>query len=243
MGLLKRIRRIDPAASGPVRIAWFQFARTLLWLGCSAFWRIRAFGLTNIPPTGPVLLLANHQSFLDLVVIGGPIVTRNFHPMARKTLFKGTFGKLIASVNATPIDQEKSDLAGLRRVIELLKGGNIVLVFPEGSRTPDGFVKEFQEGLMLLIRRAQPMVVPVAVEGPFDVWRIKQKLPHLTGRMASKFGKPIPAAELLAMPPGAAMSHISQIIDTMRLELRQALRTQTDGRFPPPGPTDGPSFS
>ncbi len=240
--LIERYRQIDPA-SGPIRIAWYQFARTLLWMIWSLLWRTRGFGMHNIPATGPVLLLANHQSFLDLVVVGGPIIRRNFHPMARQTLFKNpVFGRLIASVNATPIDQEKADVAGLRKVIDLLKGGNLVLVFPEGSRSPDGTIKEFQEGLMLLIRRAKPVVVPAAVEGPFDIWPIGQKWPKLSGRTAVKFGKPIPADELLAMPRGEAMTHIARQIDAMRLELRALLRRQTDGRFPPPGPADRSGF-
>jgi 1-acyl-sn-glycerol-3-phosphate acyltransferase len=164
--------------------------------------------------------------------------------MARQTLFNNpVFGRLIASVNATPIDQEKADVAGLRKVIDLLKGGNIVLVFPEGSRTSDGCLQEFQEGLMLLIRRAKPMVVPAAVEGPFDIWPIHQKWPRVSGRTAVKFGKPIPAEELLAMPRGEAMVHIAHQIETMRLELRDLLRQQTDGRFPPPGPADRSKFA
>ncbi len=113
------------------------------------------------------------------------------------------------------------------------------MVYPEGVRTTDGQVAEFQRGIMLLIRRAKVPVIPIAVEGAYDNWPRHSKRPFVRGPIEVRFGKPIPAEELLAMSATDALEHLRQEVDTLRLELRSHIRHRTGGAYPPSGSADG----
>jgi len=238
MKLLHKIRRVNPSA--PLwRIAWWWLLRALIRMLLFLFYRHRWYNPRNVPDEGPVLLLSNHQSYLDLVLLGTGLGHRHFHSMARHTLFRNRFfAWLIRSLNAFEVDQSRGDLKAMRTAIDRLKAGNCLLVFPEGSRTADGHVHKLQPGVMLLVKRAKPTVVPAAVEGAYDIWPVGAAKPKLAGRTAVKFGEPIDAETLTAMSNEDALNHIAGRIDTLRLELRDTLRAQTGGAFPPAGEGD-----
>ncbi|QNN24775.1 1-acyl-sn-glycerol-3-phosphate acyltransferase [Planctomycetales bacterium ZRK34] len=242
MDPLRKIRRVNPGA--PLwRIVWWWFLRAIIRMLLFAFYRHRWYDPRNVPDEGPVLLLSNHQSYLDLVLLGTGLGHRHFHSMARHTLFRNRFfAWLIRSLNAFEVDQSKGDIRAMRTAIDRLKQGNLLLVFPEGKRTEDGAVHGLQPGIMLLVRRAKPTIIPAAVEGAYDIWPIHTSRPKLRGRTAVKYGAPIPADELLALPADDALALIASRIDALRLELRSTLRSQTRGKFPPPGPGDSRSF-
>src|SRR5687767_7299705 len=102
--------------------AWYEFNRVVIMGGCLLVWSLRVQGGGNIPRNGPVLLLANHQSFLDPVMIGVSC-TRQLVYLARKTLFRGHFGRYITSIGAVPVDQEGVAKEGLKTIITELRGG------------------------------------------------------------------------------------------------------------------------
>ena len=213
----------------------WETVRLAAFMAMFLAYRLRAYGQWNVPAQGPVLLLCNHQSYLDLLALGSALPHRHFHPMARRTLFRNRwFGGLIRGLNAFEVDQERGDIRAIRRAIELLKAGYVVLLFPEGSRTPDGAVHRLQEGVMVLIRRVRPTIVPVAVEGAYDAWPIWRKRPRIGGPIATAFGAPIASETLLDMETSEAMEHLGRTIDDLRLGLRAKLRHQTGGRYPLP---------
>ena len=221
-------------ASGSIGqfLAW-ETVRLLSWVALTVQYRARWWGTGRIPSTGPVLLLSNHQSFLDLHLIGGAICHRHFHSLARATLFNNPlFGWWIRQLSAIPVKQGEADLAAMRSCIEVLKRGETLLMFPEGARTETGEVDAFAEGIMLIIRRARPMVVPMAVEGVYDVWPIWRRWPRLSGRMGLMAGDPIPAEQLTSLPPAEAMAKLRDIIDGMRADVRERLLRASGGRFP-----------
>ena len=76
---------------------------------------------------------------------------------------------------------------------------------------------------MLIIKRAKPTIVPVALEGAYDAWPRRKKLPRPFGRMACQYGKPIPAEEILAMKPKAALEHLRQTVESLRLDLAEQM--------------------
>jgi 1-acyl-sn-glycerol-3-phosphate acyltransferase len=186
-----------------------------------ALFGLRRWGSMHVPTRGPVLLLSNHQSYLDPVLVGLAMPQRGYYSLARSTLWKGRLSHYIMSwMRAIPVNRGASDTAAMRRSVEVLQRGYALLVFPEGTRTESGPVGEFKAGTMLLIRKARPVVVPVAIEGAHHAWPRTRKLPRLRGRIGVMFGPPIPADQLLQQDAATALGKLQQQVEQMRLELR-----------------------
>lgn len=242
MGLIRSLQSRNPGS--PLwRILWWELiCMPLSWAIVSVLYGQRWWGQNHIPRTGPVLLVCNHQSYLDLIVLGVGL-RRHFHSMARATLFrKPAFAWMIRSLNAFAVDQSKSDLKAMRHAIDLLEQGHLVMVFPEGARTESGVMGRFNPGIMLLIKRARPLVVPMAVDGVYDIWKIGQKRPRWHGRTGAAYGPPIPGEQLLAMGSDEAMALLSGQVEQLRLEVRAHLRCLSQGQYPPPGAGDAPKL-
>ena len=205
------------------QIAFWDFlGKPACWLVSTLLYHARWWGVQHVPRRGGVLLICNHQSYLDLPLIGIGLEHRHFHSMAASWLFQHPiFRRLIATLNAFPVEQGKGDVRAVRRAIELLKREQLVLIFPEGSRSRDGSVLEFETGLMLLIRRARPTVVCAGLDGPFEVWPRDRKRPRLTGRMGIAFDQPIEAETLLAMSPEDASRMLHDRVVAMREDVRR----------------------
>jgi 1-acyl-sn-glycerol-3-phosphate acyltransferase len=136
----------------------------------------RASGRNNIPGSGPALLVANHQSFLDPWLIGNAS-TRWLVYLARHNLFKNPiFSLAIRSYGAVPIDRGFGK-EGLVTVLNLLDKGRAVVVFAEGERTHDGTLQPFKPGISLLIKKANCPIIPVGLAGCYDFWPRQAKLP------------------------------------------------------------------
>ncbi len=222
--MIKGLRNRQPGS--PIwRIVFWYFFQSMWYLALVPLYRYRAFNLNNIPKTGPVLLVSNHQSFLDLPIIAMGCTRRHYVPLARSTLFDNPlFGWLIRNLNAISVTQGESDISAMRRCIEELNNGQVLLIFPEGSRTHSGEVEPFQTGTMLVIKRAKPTIVPVAVDGGFDIWKIGQARPKLHGRIGVTFGKPIPAEKIIDMGADAGLEFLRHEISEMREELAKRLK-------------------
>jgi 1-acyl-sn-glycerol-3-phosphate acyltransferase len=238
MSWLQRLRQRNPGL--PVRrILWWALVCRPIAFVFLLFYRHRWWGLENVPTSGPVLMICNHQSHIDLPAVGVGVYHRHFHPMAKKSLFDNPmFGWLIRSLNAFPVDTRKSDIKSLRTAIDLLKQGHLVLIFPEGQRTATGHIGPFQEGMMLLIRRAKPTILPAAIDGTWNIMPPGQPLPKLVGRSGAMYGTPIPAERLLDMAPDEAMQYLRCEVDKLRMQVRQRLRLGSRGRYPVTGPGD-----
>ncbi len=190
------------------------------WLsrtGLSLGFQYRFEGGRHIPRSGPALLIANHQSFFDPSIVGSA-TRRHLCFLARKTLFRGWFGKLIHRLNAVPVDQEGVAKEGLQRILEQLRAGQAVLVFPEGERTPTGEIQPLKPGILLLIKRIDAPIVPIGIAGAFDALPRTRHWPKLSpfflppnrATIAVSIGKPIPAAHYRDMPRAKALMELEE---------------------------------
>jgi len=171
----------------PVYRAGRAFLRAYLSLH-----RFRAEGLEHLPRTGGVLIVANHQSFLDIPVlaVGTP---RHVAFVARETLARSRFlAFLMRESGCVLIKRGAADRAALEAMIGHLEGGDCVGVFPEGTRTADGEVGVFRGGALVAARRAGVPLVPAAILGAYEAWPRSRRLPR-PGAIRLRFGPPIPA--------------------------------------------------
>ena len=114
---------------------------------------------------GGVILAMNHQSYLD-PPLAGIACRREIYFLARKSLLTWpVIGPILPKVNVIPVDQERADSAALKTVIKVVRGGGCTIIFPEGSRTPDGELKPAQPGLGFVVARTLAPVVPMRIYG------------------------------------------------------------------------------
>ncbi len=221
-------------------LAW-TVVSTLVHVLLIAFYGIRRYGKEQVTPNGPAIYVANHQSHLDPPIVGVLIADRPFSSLARASLFRNPFfAALIRWLGAVPLQQGKGDTAAIKTALAELEAGRRILIFPEGSRTHDGKLQPFKRGVILLIKRAKVPVIPVALDGAYDVWPIHRALPRLHGRVGVVAGQPIDAEDLLADGPDKALERLRRTIESMRLHLRAELRNNTGGRWPKSGSGDQP---
>ncbi|MEY2528702.1 MAG: 1-acyl-sn-glycerol-3-phosphate acyltransferase [Verrucomicrobiota bacterium] len=143
------------------------------------FFRLRYVHRERMINHGPVILAANHQSFLD-PPFAGSASDRGIYFLARKTLLDGAIlGWLLPKLNVIPVDSETGkDRTALKALIRILKAGEGTLVFPEGQRSPDGLLQPVLPGLGLVIAKTLAPVVPMRIFGAHDAWPIGQKWPR-----------------------------------------------------------------
>ncbi len=128
--------------------------------------RVHVEGLHNVPRRGGALLVGNHVGTIDPPLTGSLIPRLDVHYMAKSESFDNPRVRwLFRGFNAFPVVRGSADRGALRHTLDLLAGGHIVLVYPEGSRSPDGHLREPQAGVGFLARHGGVPVIPVAVWG------------------------------------------------------------------------------
>lgn len=147
-------------------------------------------GRKNIPATGGVILAANHVSFLDppLVAISSP---RQLHFLAREELFESRgFSWLISKLHAMPISRERMQVSITKKSLGILKNGEALLLFPEGTRIPSGTISKGKRGVGLIAYKADVPVVPVLIKGSDKALGREAKWISVH-KVSVTFGKPI----------------------------------------------------
>ena len=141
---------------------------------------LRVYGQDNIIENGPALLAMNHQSFLD-PPFAGISCNREIHYLARKTLFDiPVVGAILRRINVIGVDRDGSDVAALKAVIRVLRGGGCTVVFPEGTRTHDGSLQPAKPGAGFIIAKTLAPVVPMRIFGAFEAFPRDAKIPHMS---------------------------------------------------------------
>ncbi|HXJ82402.1 MAG TPA: lysophospholipid acyltransferase family protein [Candidatus Methylomirabilis sp.] len=141
-----------------------------VWLGARTYFGIRFDGTRHIPTTGPLIIVPNHVTYADPVLISIP-VRRPVYYMAWNALF-GVPGLawLIRRLRAFPVEIESADPKATREAMRLLLGGEAVMIFPEGGRSPDGRLQRFKPGAFRLACSLGAPVLPVTIAGGHESW-------------------------------------------------------------------------
>jgi len=180
---------------------------------------LRALGREHWPEHGGALICANHQSMFDPPLIG-LTCPRRMNYLARDTLFRvPLLAPLIKFLDAIPIDREGVGLAGLKETLKRLRSGELVLIFPEGTRTHDGEVAPLKPGFISVARRSGVPLVPVGLDGAYQAWPRTSRFPRW-GRIAVVIGPPIAAEQVAALSDDDLLAELEQRILTCHAHAR-----------------------
>jgi len=199
---------------------WYDWLQFIARLGAVALFQIRCHGREHVPMTGAGLMLANHQSNLDPILIG-LVCERRLNYVARKTLFSiAPLRWLLESLDTISIDRDGSGFGGLKETLKRLKRGDVVLIFAEGTRSPDGEVQPLKPGFCAIARRSAVPLIPAAMDGAFDAWPRHARFPKRSVIHVA-FGPPLQPNEVAQMNDAQLMAEMERRIRACHAQCRQ----------------------
>jgi 1-acyl-sn-glycerol-3-phosphate acyltransferase len=199
------------------RIGWIFYRSAF-----AGYFRWRVFNSSRVPLKGPVILAANHASFLDPPLVGSGL-KRDINYLARKSLFRyPILGWILRTVNAVPVDRDGGGAAGLKAIMDRLHAGGAIILFPEGTRTPDGRLQPARSGIGLTVIKSEAPVIPVRTFGTYEAWGKGVKFPH-PHPVAVKYGRPMNFKELRAEAKTCSKARLKQIYQEIADEIMAAI--------------------
>jgi 1-acyl-sn-glycerol-3-phosphate acyltransferase len=214
----------------PNRINYaFWIVRFFIAIYLRVFCRLKRFGLQNIPKTGGLIVASNHVAAADPFIMG-TAVPRELSFMAKKELFDiPVEGWLIKHLNAFPVDRFGFDLAVIKKSIEILESGQALVMFPEGTRSKDGKIREGKIGIGMLARKAGVPIVPVYIVNSKKAW-----FNFLTGkRFITRFG-PVIDADWIKAQANSKEGYKAITDEVMKRILeQQKIQMQNRGKIQP----------
>ncbi len=172
----------------------YRIIRLSLLVIFKTFFRLEVIDSENVPEKGGAIVVTNHVSYLDPLVIGCAIKKRQPTYMARHGLFKipliGTFVKLFS----LPVDRDKTQPSTIKDVVTRLKNGELIVMFPEGGRSKDGSLLDAKRGTGMIAALAKAIVVPALIDGTHKALPAGAKFIKLS-KIRVIFGKPIEIKE------------------------------------------------
>lgn len=145
----------------------YYIAKGLLRFSGFFMFRIKTIGKKNVPEQGGAIFAVNHRSNWDPVIVA-MTSPRRMSFMAKSELFKNKlFGALLRRLGAFPVHRGKGDIGAIKTALSILKGGEIMIIFPEGKRVRDGEKTDIKPGVAMIATHAKVPVVPVSVTGRY----------------------------------------------------------------------------
>jgi len=155
-----------------------------------SFYRLKVYGIENLPK-GRAIIAPNHVSFYDPPVIAASCSDEAYF-LAKASLFDHFFfGPIISRLNSYPVTGTAQDLASIKLICQLLGEDKKIVIFPEGIRSDDGELAPIKSGVGMLSTRCNAPIIPVYIDGAFEVWNKSRKYPKPFGKISCIFGKPI----------------------------------------------------
>ena len=169
---------------------WYLLGYSLSKTIAKTFFNYRVIGAENMIEDGPCIIAANHCSFFDPPLVG-VACKRAIHYLARKSLLEWpVLGPIFPDLNVIPVERKNADRSALMGAIRVVRNGGAVLIFPEGTRSPDGHIQPAQPGVGMIVAKTGAPVVPVRISGSFDAFPRGTLMPRLTPVTVS-IGSPI----------------------------------------------------
>jgi 1-acyl-sn-glycerol-3-phosphate acyltransferase len=167
---------------------FYMFAGIVSWPVIKGLYRLRAEGVENVPEEGGFVLAANHLSNFDPWPLGIPLFPRRFlRFMAKSELFWWPLGPLIRSGGAFKVRRGEADMEAVQTAVDLVRDGQVVVMFPHGTRQRKGLVKKYQprahSGAARIALEAGVPLVPAAIAGTDRLLRLAP--------LRVRYGKPL----------------------------------------------------
>src|ERR671937_63566 len=158
----------DGRAVAPRLPLLVRIAAALARFGLSALARVHVELDGELPKEGPLIVVANHLSTADPPLVAGwltPRLGRQLHILAKESLFVGPIGAILRQLGATPVRSGGSDIEAFRVALGVLDRGEVLCIFPEGTRSGDGKLAQAKPGVAMLATRSGVPILPVGVSG------------------------------------------------------------------------------
>lgn len=171
-------------------MSFYNFARRICVIFLRTWFKLHVKGTGNIPPCGEgIILISNHQSNLDPVLLGAYIKDRKLFFMAKQELFKvPILSIIIKKLGAFPVKREKKDLEAIKRAEEIVNSGKILAMFPEGGRSKTGKLLRPKVGATKIAISTSKKILPCAICYSGKSFR---------SNIYVEYGKPISVLEIM----------------------------------------------
>ncbi len=167
---------------------WYLLGYSLSKAIAKTFFNYRVIGAENIIEEGPCIIAANHCSNLDPPLVG-IACKRAIHYLGKKSLFDvPLLGPIFPQLNVIPVDQKNANRSALTGAIRVVKNNGAVLIFPEGRRSPDGRLQPTQPGIGMLASKTRAPIVPIRIEGSYQVLPRGSIMPKLARLITVRVG-------------------------------------------------------
>jgi 1-acyl-sn-glycerol-3-phosphate acyltransferase len=199
-----------------------------------AMTRVTIEGLDGLPTDGPLIVVSNHISNADPPLVVGwltPALGRQLHVLAKEALFVGPVGWFLRHNGVTPVKSGGSDIEAYRVARAVLDRGEILCIFPEGTRSLTGVMQEPKPGVAMLATRSGVPILPVGVSGSDVFLGRGQRMPRLGTRITVRVGKPF----MLELDPSKTRREATNAAsDDLMRHIAELVDGRHQGRFSPP---------